>query len=180
MKQNLKKTSKYFSYILRHAPESIGLELDEQGWASIDELIKLTTDFELTPMLIQTVVETNDKQRFRLSEDGKRIKANQGHSIEVDLALTPIEPPEILFHGTARRFVDAIMKDGLQKMNRHHVHLSESLAVAQSVGERYGKPVIFHIQAKRMHEQGYVFYKTVNNVWLVNEVPIEFIDVSQS
>lgn len=180
MAQDVKKTSKYFSFILRHAPESIGLELDEQGWASVDELMKKTTDFELTPALIQTVVETNDKQRFRLSDDGKRIKANQGHSIKVDLALEPIEPPEILFHGTATRFKENIMKDGLQKMNRHHVHLSESLAVAKSVGERYGKPVIFHIQAKQMHKQGHLFYKTVNHVWLVNEVPIEFIDVPQS
>ncbi len=175
MAANLTKISKYLSFVLRHRPEAIGLTLDSNGWALIDELISKTTQYQLTPELIATAVQTNDKQRFRLSEDGRKIKANQGHSIEVDLDLEPVEPPEQLYHGTAVRFIASIQKNGLQKMKRHHVHLSESAAVAKNVGSRYGKPIILSIAARQMAHDGFRFYKTVNNVWLVDQVPYKYI-----
>ncbi|MAT97405.1 MAG: RNA 2'-phosphotransferase [Anaerolineaceae bacterium] len=174
---NLKRVSKYLSFILRHRPETIGLTLDANGWASIDELINKTTQYELTPALIATIVQTNDKQRFSLSADGRKIRAKQGHSITIDLDLVPVEPPEQLFHGTAVRFLTSIQAEGLQKMKRHHVHLSESEAVARNVGSRYGQPVVLTIAARQMYQDGYLFYKTANNVWLVASVPYEYIVV---
>jgi len=175
MEINLNKLSKYFSYLLRHKPEAVGLYLDENGWASIEELIKKSTDFQLTRELVDIVVETNDKQRFSISDDGKRIKANQGHSIEIELDLKPIEPPGLLLHGTTVRFMESIKLKGLCKMDRHHVHLTESKAVAKSVGSRYGKPIILNIAALKMYDDGHSFYKTRNNIWLVEHVPFEYI-----
>ena len=177
MQQNLVKISKYLSYLLRHKPEAIALELDSEGWAAISELITKTKQFKLTREIIELVVETDDKQRFRISDDGKKIRANQGHSIEVDLGLSPISPPDFLWHGTAQRFLESIMEIGLVKKNRHHVHLTESVAVAKAVGSRYGKPVILKIAAQEMHQNGYEFFKTVNNVWLVDKALPEFIEV---
>lgn len=176
MDKELAKISKYFSYLLRHKPEEIGLELDDKGWASVDELIEKTSDFELSKELIDVVVETNDKQRFKLSDDKLKIKANQGHSIDIDLNLEPITPPQFLLHGTAERFLDSIKSDGLQKQKRHHVHLSESMAVAEAVGKRYGKPVLLKIAAQEMANSGFKFYKTANSVWLVDTVPAEYIN----
>lgn len=175
MNTSITAISKYFSYLLRHHPEAIGLTLDEQGWASIDELIAKTRDFVLTHELINIVVETNDKQRFSISADGQKIRANQGHSIDVDLALSPMQPPDILLHGTAEKFIASIMRDGLSRQQRHHVHLTESRAVAQAVGSRFGKAVILVIAARRMQVDGYVFFKTANNVWLVDHVPVSYI-----
>ncbi|AJQ96013.1 RNA 2'-phosphotransferase [Gynuella sunshinyii] len=176
MKESLTQVSKYLSFLLRHKPDEIGLTLDECGWASIDELIEKSVSVKLTRELIAVVVETNDKQRFAIDTSGHRIRANQGHSIEVDLALPVIEPPEWLLHGTASRFESSILANGLIRQKRHHVHLTESEVVARSVGERYGKPVIFKIAAGIMHQQGYPFYKTVNNVWLVSDVPARFLE----
>ena len=176
MNNDLAKISKYFSYLLRHKPEEIGLRLDDQGWALVDELIEKTNDFELSKELIDVVVETNDKQRFELSVDKLKIKANQGHSINIDLDLKPITPPQFLLHGTAERFLDSIKKDGLQKQKRHHVHLSESIAVAESVGKRYGKLVLLRVAAQEMADAGFDFYRTANNVWLVDTVPAEYIN----
>ncbi|MBU2712073.1 RNA 2'-phosphotransferase [Zooshikella harenae] len=175
MDKQLKKVSKYLSFLLRHKPDSIGLILDEQGWASIAALIELTTDVELSREIIEVVVETNDKQRFSISEDGTKIRANQGHSIAIDLNLAPIEPPGCLYHGTATRFLASIMEKGITKQQRHHVHLTESIAVGKAVGGRYGKPVILVIDAQAMFQDGFVFFKTANNVWLVEEVPPAYI-----
>lgn len=169
------KVSKYLSFLLRHQPEAIGLTLDANGWAAVDELIRKATSHQLTRELLDIVVETNDKQRFSYSEDGRKIRANQGHSITIDLDLSPLTPPEILFHGTAVRFWEAIQAEGLHKMKRHHVHLTESRAVAQNVGSRYGKPLVLEIEAKKMHLAGYSFYKSKNNVWLVEQVPCPYI-----
>jgi len=178
MEKNITKVSKYLSFILRHKPEEIGLELDAQGWASITQLIENTKDFTLDRELLDIVVETNDKQRFAFSSDGLKIRANQGHSIEVDLKLPAVEPPETLYHGTAERFHPSINADGLIKGNRHHVHLTESLAVAKSVGSRYGKPVLLKIDTKQMFLDGQQFYKTANNVWLVDAVAPQYILVA--
>lgn len=174
------KTSKFLSYILRHKPEAIDLELDEQGWANIDELIdKSNNSGEISGLskeLIQEVVDTSDKQRFIISEDGTKIRANQGHSIKVDLQLEPIEPPEFLYHGTATRFLDSILKEGLKPQQRQHVHLSQDIETATAVGQRYGKPVILKIKAQLMYEQGFKFYQAKNGVWLTNTVSTGFLE----
>ncbi|WP_087026590.1 RNA 2'-phosphotransferase [Thaumasiovibrio subtropicus] len=175
MEKDLVKISKYLSYVLRHKPDSIGLKLDEQGWALIDELIEKTVDVALTRDLVDLVVETSDKRRFAIGGNGNHIRANQGHSIEVDLQLSVVIPPDYLLHGTAERNVKSIGESGLTKGSRHHVHLTESLAVAKAVGSRYGKPVIFTVDARRMHLDGYSFYKTVNNVWLTESVPSQYL-----
>ena len=176
---DLKKVSKYLSFILRHQPDSIGLELSDGGWASINELIGKTRKFRLTREVINTVVETNDKKRFLISEDGERIKANQGHSIEVKLELEPVTPPDVLLHGTAERFLESILKEGLTKQRRHHVHLSENMETSMKVGARYGKPVLLKIDSKRMLEAGHVFFKTENKVWLVENVPAEYLELEK-
>ncbi len=175
MENELKKISKYLSFILRHKPEEINLQLDSNGWASIDELIVKTTSFTLTKALINIVVETNDKQRFSVDLVKGRIRANQGHSIAINLELDSITPPEFLLHGTVECFEASIFKTGLNKQKRHHVHLSENEAVAKAVGGRYGKPVILKVRSREMSELGFKFYKTANQVWLVSEVPPEFI-----
>lgn len=175
MEKELTKVSKYLSFILRHKPEEIGLELDANGWGAVEDLINKTTDVPLTKELLEIVVETNDKQRFVYSEDGMKIRANQGHSINIKLDLPRLRPPEFLFHGTAERFWSSIHNDGLVKGGRHHVHLTESVAVAKSVGARYGKPVLLKISSQRMSDEGVKFYKTPNNVWLVDFVPVNYI-----
>ncbi|BCE03817.1 RNA 2'-phosphotransferase [Marinicellulosiphila megalodicopiae] len=175
MENDIKKVSKYLSYILRHKPEEIGLVLDENGWGLISDLISKTTSFNLTLDLLQIVVETNDKQRFAIDPVTEMIRANQGHSIDVDLALAAIEPPEFLLHGSAEKFASSIIENGLKKQNRHHVHLSQTASVAKSVGGRYGKPVLFTVKAKLMFDDGFKFYKTVNHVWLVSDVPAKYL-----
>lgn len=172
---DLKNISKYLSFILRHQPDSIDLELSNEGWADIQELIGKTKKFKLTRELVNTVVENSDKKRFLISGDGKRIKANQGHSIKVNLELEPVTPPDVLLHGTAERFLASILQEGLAKQQRHHVHLSEDQEAAISVGARYGKPVLLKVESKRMHEDGFKFLRTENRVWLVDYVPVKYL-----
>jgi len=171
----MKKLSKFLSLILRHKPEHIGLELDDHGWALIDDLLDKAGNPELTRELLYEIVTTNDKQRFIISEDGSRIRANQGHSIKVDLGLQELKPPNILYHGTADRFVDSIFEKGLIKKQRHHVHLSEQIKTAEAVGKRYGKLVLLKIDAEKMYSKGFKFYKSENEVWLVDTVPSEYL-----
>ena len=177
MNDRLVSTSKFMSLILRHKPETIGLTLDANGWADIDELLRLAKarGKALDRKVIEQVVADNDKQRFIISEDGSRIRANQGHSISIDLALTPREPPSVLFHGTATRFLDSIREQGLLHGNRQHVHLSLEQATAVNVGRRHGKPVILEVAAKRMREEGHIFFLSENGVWLTEHVPTLFI-----
>jgi putative RNA 2'-phosphotransferase len=172
MNQHLVKTSKFLSFVLRHNPRAIGLDLDDQGWASVDALIAAAAEHgtQLSHDRIRQVVETNDKQRFALSPDGQRIRANQGHSIRVDLGLEPIEPPEYLYHGTATRFLASIRSQGLKPSGRHHVHLSPDQATAVKVGTRHGVPVVLRVEAARMHADGAVFYRSENGVWLTDHV----------
>ncbi len=175
-KNNLVKVSKFLSLVLRHKPEVIGLELDAEGWTSISELIeKSRFRLPLTRELIEEVVSSNDKQRFRISDDGSMIRASQGHSVKVDLKLSPKQPPETLYHGTAIRFLDSIEREGLKPGTRHHVHLSTDSAIAAAVGKRYGKPVILEIDAKAMYQQGYDFFLSDNHVWLTGYVPPRFL-----
>lgn len=173
-----KKTSKFLSLVLRHQPRTIGIELDESGWVDVDVLLSALDRHRrpLTLAQLQSVVAENDKQRFAFSEDGKRIRANQGHSVKVELNYEPAEPPEILLHGAPEQFVAPIRETGLKKMKRHDVHLHADAAVAQNVGQRRGKPVILKIRSGDMHRAGHKFYVTPNGVWLVDSVPAEFIE----
>ena len=170
-------TSKFLSLILRHEPERAGLKLGEGGWVGVDELLQAVNShgFTLTLDQLKHVVATSDKKRFAFSDDGQRIRASQGHSIEVDLQYPPQTPPEILYHGTATRFLDGIRQHGLQKMERHDVHLSAETKVTVQIGGRHGKPALLTIRAGDMHRAGFVFRCSANGVWLVDHVPPQFI-----
>ena len=176
-KDILRATSKFMSFVLRHQPDAIGLQLDSAGWARIDDLLArmAAAGKRISRELLQEVVDTNDKQRFAISEDRLRIRASQGHSIDVELGLAPAEPPEVLYHGTATRFRAAIFRDGLKRQRRHHVHLSESVETARAVGSRYGVVVLLQVDARRMRGDGHVFYRSDNNVWLTDEVPVAYL-----
>jgi putative RNA 2'-phosphotransferase len=174
--------SKFLSYVLGHKPDAIGLTLDSQGWASIDELIRKAnaagTNFDQIALL--QVVETSDKKRFSISPDGLSIRAAQGHSVSVELGLSPRQPPPVLYHGTATRFVESILVQGLKPQARQHVHLSLDEATAQRVGERHGKAYIFRVDALAMRARGFIFYLSDNGVWLTDQVPPEFLMPSSS
>lgn len=172
------RTSKFLSLILRHEPERVGLKLDEAGWASVSELLDAVNRHgtSLTLEGLKQVVATNDKKRFAFSDDGLRIRASQGHSLEVDLQYEPQTPPELLYHGTPERFVESIRRTGLNKGERHHVHLSPDLQTASKVGQRRGRPVVLTIRSGDMHGAGHQFYLSANGVWLVEHVPAQFIE----
>ncbi|WP_291910445.1 RNA 2'-phosphotransferase [Chitinophaga sp. CB10] len=170
-----KHISKFLSLVLRHKPEEIGLQLDESGWADVEELIA-KSDIRFTKEDLFEIVATSDKQRFALNEDRTKIRANQGHSIEVDLGLPPAVPPDLLYHGTASDTVDVIRKDGIQRMSRQYVHLSTVKDTAVQVGGRHGKPVILTVRAGEMHADGLQFYLSENKVWLTDYVPAKYID----
>ncbi|WP_368499687.1 RNA 2'-phosphotransferase [Herbiconiux sp. A18JL235] len=174
------EVSRFLSYVLRHRPEAIGLELDTQGWAEIDALIAAAgaSGRRLEPETIRAVVEGSDKKRFALSADGRRIRAVQGHSVAtVDIHREPKTPPKTLFHGTATRFLASIQAEGLRRGRRHHVHLSADPATAEAVGRRYGTPVVLVVEAGRMHEEGLAFFQADNGVWLTDAVPPRFLRV---
>lgn len=172
-----KNLSKLLSYALRHQPDALGLQLDSAGWATVDALLqgiqKKGYDFGFDELL--ALVKDNDKQRFSFNEDQTKIRANQGHSIKLDLQLKAIEPPEYLYHGTATRFLKSINQQGLQKRNRHHVHLSANKVTAKEVGSRHGVPVVLVIAAGQMYREGYAFYCSDNQVWLTEQVPSSHI-----
>jgi len=165
------------SLVLRHKPGGIGLQLDEHGWVSVQELIEKMNAKGMTvnTATINTIVATNDKKRFAFNQDKTMIRASQGHSIEVELNLPETIPPAVLYHGTTSRFLESILANGLQKQNRQHVHLSATIETATAVGSRHGKPVILTIGAKAMHEAGFKFYLSENKVWLTGSVPIQYI-----
>ena len=171
------KISKFLSLVLRHNPGSIGIELDQNGWTRVRILIaKVRLKFPGFNMAtLEEVVANNNKQRFSFNDDKTKIRANQGHSVEVDLEYEPMMPPELLFHGTVGRFMKPIMKDGLQKMSRHHVHLSKDLETAISVGGRRGEAIILQVNADQMHRDGYQFFMSPNGVWLTDHVPSMYI-----
>jgi putative RNA 2'-phosphotransferase len=174
----LTETSKFLSYVLRHEPEAIGLELDSQGWASVQELIKNATAAGkvLNVELIGEVVRTSEKKRFTLSDDGTRIRAAQGHSaVGVSIKYAEVVPPSVLYHGTAFRHLESIRKNGLIAGARQHVHLSSDEATAVKVGSRHGKPVVLVVQAGRMHQAGLKFFQAENGVWLTDRVPAEYL-----
>lgn len=162
------KVSRLLSLVLRHKPEAIGLDIDKNGWAKVSDIVK-KSDKVSSEQEIYDAVSNNDKNRFSLSDDKKRIRANQGHSISVDIQLDEKIPPNILYHGTTKKYLDSIFKNGLMKMDRNHVHLSKDY------GSRHGKPVVLTIDAERMSKEGISFYQSVNGVWLTDYVMSEFI-----
>ncbi len=176
---NEKAISQYLSFILRHKPEEIGLTLDLEGWANIEELISKSQQVKnvaLDEEIIKTIVSNSDKKRFQISDDGKLIRAVQGHSTtSVDITLNKLKPPTYLYHGTAQRFIDSIKEQGLISKDRQYVHLTENRDTALTVGARYGKPEILVIDALKMHDSGFEFFQAENGVWLSKHVPIEFI-----
>jgi putative RNA 2'-phosphotransferase len=177
-RDHLESASKTLSRVLRHRPDTVGVTLDQHGWCLVDDLLAglAATGTVVSREELQTIVETNNKRRFALSEDGTRIRANQGHSVEgVELQLTKRAPPSVLYHGTVRKNMAAIMKQGLLPMNRHHVHLSADAATAVAVGGRRGPPVILIVDAFRMHRDGHRFYISENGVWLTEKVPAGFL-----
>lgn len=179
MSRDPRRLSRFLSYILRHRPDEIGLELDAAGWASVDELLARAAAHgrAISREELEAVVASNDKQRFRLSDDGRRIRASQGHSIPIELGLAPREPPETLYHGTATRFLRSILASGLRSAGRHHVHLSSDHETARRVGARHGTPVILVIDATAMWRDGHRFFRSDNGVWLTDHVPPDYLSV---
>jgi len=171
------KISRFLSFALRHHPEKLGLQPDTGGWVDVAALLHACKSHAMALSLeeLKVVVVQNDKKRFSLNTDCTLIRANQGHSITVDLGLQPQQPPTLLYHGTAARFLPAILKKGIVKGRRQHVHLSLDSTAAINVGKRHGKPVVLKIDSARMHKDGYVFYCSENGIWLTNNVPVIYL-----
>jgi putative RNA 2'-phosphotransferase len=178
MKDRSIKISKFLSLVLRHQPETIGITLSAEGWVPVADLLEAMEAHGLGVNLeeLRHVVERNDKQRFSLSADGALIRANQGHSIEVDLGYEPCVPPETLYHGTTERFLPSIRERGLLRGKRHDVHLSEQRETATAVGSRYGRPIVLKIASERMNKEGHLFFRSANGVWLTEHVPVDYIE----
>ncbi|HEX8272360.1 MAG TPA: RNA 2'-phosphotransferase [Longimicrobiaceae bacterium] len=177
MDPSLVRASKFLSLVLRHKPEHIGIALDAAGWVGVDELLAAAgrSGFALDRATLERVVADNDKRRFAFSEDGACIRASQGHSVAVELGLEPQPPPDVLFHGTATRFLDSIRREGLKPGSRTHVHLSADEATAITVGQRHGKPAVLRVAAGAMHRDGHAFVRSANGVWLTGAVPAGYI-----
>lgn len=174
------KISRYLSKHLRHSPERIGIQLAPGGWVPVRELLAACRKYNFAIQLaeLKEVVAQNDKQRFSFDETGTLIRANQGHSVEIDLQLEPAVPPDILYHGTGSGAVESIFQQGISKMSRHHVHLSIDIQTARKVGARHGIPAVFTVDAAAMQRDGHTFYCSENNVWLVDFVPPNYLKVS--
>ena len=177
MDRELISTSKFLSLVLRHRPETIGITLDQQGWGEVEVLLAAANRAgrPLTRPLLERVVRENDKRRFAISSDGLRIRANQGHSVQVDLGLQPTQPPKLLYHGTVGRFLQSIRISGLERGSRQFVHLSPDVETARKVGQRRGRPVILVVESGRMWQDGHTFYRAENGVWLTGSVPVEYL-----
>ena len=172
------RLSKYLSRILRHQPQEAGLTLEPGGWVDVLSLIanaKKYNNVRITRQALEEVVHNNDKQRFAFNATGDKIRANQGHSVEIDLQLQPVVPPAELYHGTAKSSLGPILREGIQKRARHHVHLSPDIETATAVGRRHGSPVVLRIDAAAMHRAGHLFYCSENGVWLTDTVAPEYI-----
>jgi len=169
--------SKFLSLVLRHKPQTIGLELDKQGWTAVDTLIaKMNANGKSIDFTgLETIVKANNKQRFSFNEDKTLIRANQGHSIKIELGYQPTTPPPFLYHGTAERNLSSIFEVGLEKRNRHHGQLRTKIITVTDVGKRYGKPVILEVLAGKMDEAGFTFFKSENGVWLTDHVPVDYL-----
>ena len=178
MSDSLTGTSRFISFILRHKPEVIGITPDEHGWADVDDMIagiNQSGKYKIDRDMLDEIVRTDEKQRYSYNEDHTLIRANQGHSIPVDVELEEVEPPEFLYHGTGEKFTASIDKQGLIPKSRLYVHLSPDEETAVKVGRRHGKPVIYLVRAGNMKRDGYAFYRSVNGVWLTKEVPVKYL-----
>lgn len=175
--KEITRLSKFLSLVLRHKPETIGITLDENGWTEVSILIEKinASGTVLTLPILKHVVDTNSKKRFTLNETSDKIRASQGHSVEVDLGYTSQQPPAVLYHGTTVKFVDVILMEGLQKQKRHHVHLSADKETAINVGQRHGVPVVFEVMAAQMSASGFEFFRSDNGVWLTDHVPSVYL-----
>ena len=168
---------KFICLILRHKPNSIGISLDENGWANTQELLNglnaagKKVDIE---QLIN-IVNTDNKRRFSFNSDKSKIRANQGHSIPVNLGLLELVPPTILYHGTSEKFIESIKQNGIQKRSRQYVHLSSNIETAVAVGKRHGNPIVLKINTEQMFLDGYKFYLSENGVWLTDNVPYQYV-----
>lgn len=171
------KLSRFMSYVLRHDRDKIGIRLDRGGWVAIADLVSgaRAAGVPLSEELVHEIVRTCDKQRYAISPDGRRIRANQGHSVMIDLGLVATEPPTVLFHGTATRFLDSIFAEGLRPGSRMHVHLSTDVPTAIKVGSRHGNGIVLSVDAKAMFSQGHEFFVSENGVWLTRHVPRQFL-----
>lgn len=176
-RKKLINDSKFLALVLRHKPETIGITLDEHGWTDIDTLIRQFQPHrqDITLEELQEIVRTDNKGRYTISPDGKQIRAAQGHSLNVDLELKPIDPPPVLYHGTGQKSVSSILATGLKPMSRQYVHLSADITTARKVGERHGKPVIFELDIPAMKNDGILFYQAENGVYLTNSVPPQYL-----
>ena len=175
---SLEQTSKFIALVLRHKPEAAGITLDGHGWAQVDELIAgVSRRMPLTREMLEEIVRTDNKQRYSFSPDHQRIRANQGHSIPVDVELKQAVPPDPLYHGTGEKYVEPILQEGLLPKSRLYVHLSRDAATAEQVGRRHRKPVLFQVDAAAMVRDGYAFYLSENQVWLTREVPVRYLTI---
>lgn len=175
----LDKLSVFISLILRHKPDVVGIQLDEHGWANVDELINgiNNTGRNINMDILEEIVRTDNKQRYSFNDDKTLIRANQGHSISVDVELEEKQPPKYLYHGTADRFINSIMTDGLKPMSRLYVHLSKDEETAMKVGKRHGKPIVLKIESEEMYNDGIKFYLSENSVWLTKYVDKKYIEI---
>lgn len=174
------KISKFLSLVLRHQPEKIGIQLDREGWTDIEKLLQAIQQqgLSLDLAMLHTLVEQNDKKRFQISENDLQIRAVQGHSTaSVNRQMQAIQPPTVLYHGTASRFLDSIWQQGLLAGQRHAVHLSADIETATTVGQRYGKPVVLSVNTAQMVHDGFEFYQAENGVWLTEHVPAQYLSV---
>ena len=172
-----RSTSKYISLILRHKPEVIGISLDEHGWAVVKDLISgVNKTHPLDMEILERIVAEDEKQRYSFNEDKTLIRANQGHSIPVDVELPEVIPPDVLYHGTGVKYKESIDAQGLIPKSRLYVHLSGDAETAKKVGQRHGKPIIYTVDAAAMHADGYKFYRSVNGVWLTKAVPVKYLN----
>ena len=169
--------SRFIALILRHKPEAVGITLDEQGWASVSELLSgiNASGNEIDMQMLEEIVAEDEKQRYSFNADKTKIRANQGHSVNVDVELKKAEPPEILFHGTGEKFVSSIKSEGLKPKSRLYVHLSKDRGTAVKVGSRHGKPVVFEVNSGEMSRNGFEFFLSENGVWLTKIVPAEYL-----
>lgn len=175
--QDTVRMGKYVSMLLRHHPEEAGIILDEHGWTDVANLIeKVKPRYTLTEELLHEMAFGKDKQRYEFSEDGKRIRAVHGHSVKVDLGYDAVEPPSVLYHGTAEKYRKSIEEHGLIKKDRQFVHLSENVEQAKEVGSRHGKLIIYEVNARNMYGDGYVFYRSTSGVWLTDHVPVKYLN----
>lgn len=173
----MNEISKYMSLILRHKPETIEISLDEHGWANVNELIDgIAKTHTFNMDILEEIVKTDSKQRYSFNDDKTLIRANQGHSIRVDVKFEEKEPPTLLWHGTGEKYVASIDVQGLIPKSRLHVHLSKDEDTAITVGKRHGKPIIYYVKAKQMYNDGYKFFLSVNGVWLTKEVPVKYLE----